>query len=86
VPTVKRAGVAIAVVVLYACAALPLAAITTLALLPLWRFIEERYGIESVGHSGPSDWCFIVVYVLWLSAGAVLLWLRGRRWSRTTSP
>ena len=70
-PTVKRAGVAIALVVLYASAALPLTAITTLALLPLWRFIEERYGIESVGHSGPSDWCFILLYVLWLLTGAV---------------
>ena len=78
-PTVKRAGVAIALVVLYVSAALPLAAITTLALLPLWRFIEERYGIESVGHSGPSDWCFILLYVLWLLAGAVVFALRARR-------
>ena len=78
-PTVKRAGVAIALVVLYASAALPLTAITTLALLPLWRFIEERYGIESVGHSGPSDWCFILLYVLWLLAGAVVFALRARR-------
>ena len=66
-------------VVLYAAAALPLSAITTLALLPLWRVIEARYGIESVGHSGPSDWCFILLYVLWLSVGAAVFALRARR-------
>ncbi len=65
--------------VLYAAAALPLGAITTLALLPLWRTIEERYGIESVGHSGPADWCFILIYALWLSAGAGVWLVRRRR-------
>jgi hypothetical protein len=69
----------IALVVLYGVAALPLSAITTLALLPLWRFIEERFGIESVGHSGPADWCFILLYVIWLSAGTVVFALRARR-------
>jgi len=36
----------------------------TIALLPLWSHIEAQYGIESVGHSGPSDWCFELTYVL----------------------
>lgn len=71
--------VTIALAVLYAAAALPLSAIMTLALLPLWRVIEERYGIESVGHSGPADWCFILLYALWLSAGAVVFAVRLRR-------
>ena len=78
-PTAKRAAATIALVVVYAAAALPLSAITTLALLPVWRFVEERFGIESVGHSGPADWCFILLYVLWLSAGAVVFALRVRR-------
>ena len=79
VPTAKRAAITIAFVVLYAAVALPLSAITTLALLPLWRFIEERYRIESIGHSGPADWCFILVYALWLLAGAVVFVIRIRR-------
>jgi len=83
VPTAKRAAATIAFVVLYAAAALPLSAITTLALLPLWRFIEERFGIESVGHSGPADWCFILIYAVWLLAGAAVFALRARR-QRTT--
>ena len=38
----------------------------TIALLPLWGAIERRYGIESVGHSGPADWCFWTVFLLYL--------------------
>ena len=79
----KRALTAIALALLFAAAALPLSAIMTLALLPLWRVIEERYGIESVGHSGPADWCFILIYALWISAGAIV-WLIGLRRRRTT--
>ena len=73
----------VAVALLFAAVALPLSAVTTLALLPLWRVVEERYGIESVGHSGPADWCFILIYALWLTAGAGVLALRLRR-KRTT--
>lgn len=41
---------------------LPIAFIVTFLLTPLWSWIEANYGIESIGHSGPSDWCFYVVY------------------------
>ena len=54
--------------VLIAC--LPIAFIVTFLLSPLWSWIEATYGIESIGHSGPSDWCFYVVYAL-LNAGAL---------------
>jgi phosphotransferase system glucose/maltose/N-acetylglucosamine-specific IIC component len=50
----------ITLAVLIAC--LPIAFITTILLSPLWSWIEATYGIESIGHSGPSDWCFYVVY------------------------
>lgn len=75
----KRALTTVALALLFAVVALPLSAIMTLALLPLWRVIEERYGIESVGHSGPADWCFILIYALWLSAGAIVWLIRLRR-------
>lgn len=41
-------------------ASLPLGVVVTLLLLPLWSWIEENFGIESVGHSGPADWCYLV--------------------------
>ena len=46
--------------VLIAC--LPIAFFATILLSPLWSWIEATYGIESIGHSGPSDWCFYAVY------------------------
>ena len=46
---------------------LPVTIFVTIALLPLWSAIERRYGIESVGHSGPADWCFWTVFVVYLA-------------------
>jgi hypothetical protein len=41
-------------------ASLPLGILVTLALLPLWRWVERTQAIESVGHSGPAEWCYAV--------------------------
>ncbi len=57
---------------------LPASAVVTLVLLPLWRVVEERAGIESIGHSGPAGWCFIAVFALGAACGAVPF-LRGAR-------
>ena len=48
----------------------PVSFIVTFLLTPLWSWIEATYGIESIGHSGPADWCFSTVYGVFL---AVLL-------------
>lgn len=52
-------------IALVACTlALPIAAILTFLLGPLWEWCEARWGIESIGHSGPAEWCFVAVYVV----------------------
>jgi len=51
---------------------IPITFAATIALLPLWSMIERRYGIESVGHSGPSDWCFWVVFGVYLFVAALV--------------
>jgi hypothetical protein len=43
---------------------LPVAVLVTLWLTPLWTWIEATYRIESIGHSGPADWCFEAVYAI----------------------
>jgi len=58
---------------------MPAAFMTTLLLYPLWSWIEATFGIESVGHSGPADWCFLVVYASLLAAALFLLWRSWRR-------
>jgi hypothetical protein len=78
----RRAVVALVLVIV----SLPISAVLTLALLPFWRWLEARYGIESVGHSGPSDWCFIVIFigcVVVAESLFVVIAARARRQSRT---
>jgi hypothetical protein len=43
---------------------LPLSFLMTFILVPLWSWFEKTSGIESLGHSGPADWCYIAVYLL----------------------
>lgn len=60
--------------------AIPIAAIATFLLLPLWRWIERVLGVESVGHSGPATWCFVVTYGGVFAAGLFArVWVGGRR-------
>ena len=67
------------VVLALALATVPAAFIVTLLLYPLWSWIEATYGIESVGHSGPADWCFMLVYCVFLAVLLPLLWRNWRR-------
>mgnify|MGYP003350290611 CR=1 FL=1 len=60
----KRSLIEIAFIAAILLACLPIAFFVTILLLPLWSWVEATYGIESVGHSGPADWCFAVTYVL----------------------
>jgi hypothetical protein len=62
-----------------AFAALPAAFVATLLLYPFWSWLEATYGIESVGHSGPADWCFETVYGVLIVVS--LAWLL-RAWRR----
>ena len=55
---------------------LPLSALTTILLFPFWSWLEASTGIESVGHSGPADWCFLSVFVLFTAGGLALFLLR----------
>ncbi|HVI25421.1 MAG TPA: hypothetical protein VM576_04420 [Xanthomonadaceae bacterium] len=57
-----------------AVACVPLSALLTLAALPLWRWIEARTGIESIGHSGPAGWCWLVTLVLCLALALACPW------------
>ena len=63
---------------------LPLGIILTIVLLPLWSWVEATTGIESVGHSGPADWCYWVTLVVIFCgiAAPLLMWERRNRASR----
>ena len=74
----RRVGRSILVLMGILVLGMPLTFVITILLLPLWSEIERRCGIESVGHSGPAEWCFWVVFslcIIMLAAGT--RWLRG---------
>jgi hypothetical protein len=71
---VKRGAVRLLAALALLVGAFPLAFILTIVLMPLWSHIEAAYAIESVGHSGPADWCFEVTYsVVVVLVGAVAI-------------
>jgi hypothetical protein len=79
----KRGRIVIVVLVLL----MPVAIGITLYMTPLWLWVELNYQIESLGHSGPAEWCFVAVYGLLVFvclATLVLLRLTDRK-SETTS-
>jgi len=58
---------------------IPLAFIITVISSPIWLWIEKTFSIESVGHSGPAEWCYLTVYLFLISASG-LIWLKiGKR-------
>src|SRR6266487_6694049 len=72
---VIRHSVAVVAIVLVS---VPASVVLTLLLLPLWRWLEERYGIESVGHSGPAEWCFATMFIVCVVALVSLYAFRGK--------
>ena len=58
--------------------AAPLSAVITILLFPVWSWFEASVGIESVGHSGPAEWCYAVVFFLLVAGAALTLFARRR--------
>ncbi len=59
--------------------ALPLAVVGTFMLGPLWAWVEDTHGIESVGHAMYAGWCFVATYAAIAVLGLALVALTGRR-------
>jgi len=79
VRTVFRAGTVLLAALIIS---LPVAFFTTILLVPLWSWIEAQYGIESIGHSGPADWCYATVYGTFVLLSVGCFWLMARRLRR----
>ena len=52
----------------------PIAIAVTIALVPLWSWIESMFEIESIGHSGPAEWCYLASYVTILTCASMVWW------------
>lgn len=49
--------------------AMPLTLVVTFLLYPLWSWLDVIAGIESLGHSGPANWCYESVYLVLVIMG-----------------
>lgn len=61
--------------------AAPLSVLLTICLSPFWSWFEAASGLESFGHAGPAEWCYLVAYLVFVLGGVLWLfvWLRGGR-------
>jgi hypothetical protein len=54
----------------------PIAFIIAIMMSPWLGRLEERHGVELVGHSGPSDWIYATVFgITTILVFAFFLWL-----------
>ena len=74
----KHTGITMVILVV----TFPVAFMITIITFPFWRWFEETTGIESFGHSGPAEWCFWLVYLLFISVAGIV-WLTFRHQSKT---
>jgi hypothetical protein len=58
--------------------AVPLSIVTTILMFPLWTLLEASTGIESVGHSGPAEWCYAAVFLVLVTGGSLIVLIRYR--------
>ena len=73
-PAIRLVLLPIAVLV----TATPLSLLVTLLLLPVWRWLESASGIESIGHSGPAEWCYLLTFLACLVPTS-WVWIRALR-------
>lgn len=65
----RGVGIAFAILLISA----PIAIVATIGLIPLWSRIESTFQIESIGHSGPAEWCYLLSYIIILTC-AFFIW------------
>lgn len=76
-------GVLIAIALLIVC--FPFAVIITIVTAPFWSWLELQTNVEAYGHSGPDEWCYLLVYAL-LVAGCGLVWSHIQRQQISRKP
>ncbi len=64
---------------LFICSiSLPVAFVITMITFPFWRWFEIVTGVESFGHSGPSEWCYWLVYGILVLLSVFVWWFLHR--------
>ena len=71
----RGVGIAFAICLVSA----PIAIVVTIALLPFWSWFESTFDIESIGHSGPAECCYLVCYIMILTCASFTWWALRRK-------
>ena len=58
---------------------IPIAFVGTILLVPFWSWLEASTGIESLGHSGPAEWCYLLVFLFVVSLIGLGWSLQGKK-------
>ena len=59
---------------------IPPSALIAFLSVPFLRWLENHYAIETVGHSGPAEWVYLVIYcLLVVLVAASFVWTRSHR-------
>jgi len=61
-------------------AVIPISILITILLSPFWSRFEKVTGVESFGHSGPANWCFVVIFLIIISI--LIAIFSNRQWGR----
>lgn len=60
-------------------ACVPLAFLLTVLCAPFWEWFEAATAIQSYGHHGPLEWCYLATFVALVAAGYALAFTGWRR-------
>lgn len=74
-PGLRNLGIALVIGFISA----PVAIVATILLFPFWSWIESAFGIESIGHSGPDEWCYLSIYFIILTSVFFIWWATRRK-------
>jgi hypothetical protein len=51
----------------------------TFLLTPFWQWFEKYTGVEAIGHSGPSLWCYVSIFILLVFSYIALIFVREKK-------
>lgn len=67
---IKAFAASVGWIVGVAVVCVPLSLIITFLAHPFWRASEAWTGVESAGHSGPAEWCYVATWAAMTVLGA----------------
>lgn len=68
----------VVMIIIIAVVCIPAAIAATLITSSFWAWFETTFKIESYGHSGPAEWCYLASYVILITI-CILVWSVSKR-------